>query len=204
MRLIPKNHLAFLALSTFLFLPSLSKGTEVGKVTLSFGGVVGQAYSLIHLTATQGPGLAGGLEYRLSDFLSMGLDAGMIEFLHGPRPSYPQDMKSVWLDLFGRFHALSSPFGEAYLQLGGGVAPHLALFPDYFPNYTTNGQSEEFYKSSPGTIYWNLQTAVGYFFNLDKDWGLDTAFRYDYFWPPEDRPLQTLTLSAKVAWSFSL
>jgi len=170
-----------------------------GRLWFSLGPIVGAAASSIPLTATQGIGYAGAVEVGLSDAFSLGLDTGMIEFLASP--GHKQDMKSIWLDLTGRFYPLrQSAWGGPYFQAGFGVSPHLGLFPDYFPNYTTNGKTEEFYPEK-GAVYWDAQGSAGWFFALSGDWGLDTAFQYDYFWPPADRPLQTYSLRAAVVLS---
>jgi hypothetical protein len=186
----------------FLAMPGRSHA-KPGEVSLSFDAVGAQASSEIPLTATRGIGLSGSADYRLSDFFAVGLTGGLVEFIAPPNM---QDMKTIWLDGVGRFYPFnSSPVGEAYLQLGFGVCPHLGLFPDYWPNYTIQGfGGNQYYQEPPGTIYWNAQIVAGYVFSLGKDWGLDTGIEYDYFWPPASTPLQTIGLRTGLVFSFSL
>lgn len=187
-----------LGLALWLVGAQAGAGT-LGRLSFSLGPIVGAAQSDIPLSATQGIGYAGAAQWGLSDLFSLGLDTGLVEFI---APNHGQDMKSVWLDLTGRFYPFpQAAWGGPYLEAGFGVSPHLGLFPDYFPNYTTNGKTEQFYPEK-GAIYWAAQGSVGWLWNLGGDWGIDTAFQYDYFWPPADRPLRTYSLRAAAVWCF--
>ena len=190
---------AFLLVLSFV---PLCWAVPPGSLTLSLDAEASAATSPITLTAHDGIGPAGSLEYRASDLLALGITGGMIEFI---APPTIQDMKSVWLDLGAWFYPLpASPLGEVYLQAGFGVSPHLGLFPDYFPNYSSQVYGEKFYKVPPGTIFWDAQASLGYRFTLDKAWALDLGFQWDHFWPPEDRPLDTFGLRLGMAYSFEV
>ncbi len=195
-----KNILKIIFFITFL-IPGYSNAAP-GQLSLTLDTTVAQAASQMPLTATQGLGFSGALDYRLTDFFAIGINSGLIEFI---APNNGQDMKTIWLDVDGRFFPFKpSDFGEAYLQLGFGVCPHFGLFPDYWPNYASQYNQPLFYNDPPGTIYWDAQAAVGYIFSLGKDLGLDTGIEYDYFWPPADTPLQTFAFKAGVVFSFDL
>jgi hypothetical protein len=175
---------------------------DPGQVSLSLEGIGAQAFGQIPMTATQGIGLSGTAEYRLSSLFALGLTSGIVEFI---APHNAQDMKTIWLDLSGRFFPLpASPAGEWYFQLGMGVSPHLGLFPDYWPNYTDQLQAEQFYQVPSGNIYWDAQAALGYLFSLGGYWALDVGAQYDFFWPPLDTPLQTIGLRSGIVLSFDV
>lgn len=172
------------------------------QLSLTLNATVAQASSQMPLTATQGFGFSGEADYRLTQFFSLGVNGGLIEFI---APHNGQDMKTIWLDLDGRFFPFKpSDLGEAYLQVGFGVCPHFGLFPDYWPNYASQYNQPLFYNDPPGTIYWDAQAAAGYIFALGKDLGLDTGIEYDYFWPPADTPLQTFAFKTGLVFSFNL
>jgi hypothetical protein len=167
-----------------------------GEILVS-GDVLGaQDYSQAPLITPRGIGLSGSADYRLSDFFALGLTTGLTEFI---APVNEEDMKTIWLDVDGRFYPFQpSPVGEAYLQLGFGVSPHLGLFLDYWP-YLINQSTDP-----PGTVYWDTQIVAGYVFSLGKDWGLDTGLEYDYFSAPGNINLQTIGLRTGLVFSFSL
>jgi hypothetical protein len=173
-----------------------------GQISLSLDTMGALASSPIPLTADEGVGFSGTVDDQLSDFFALGLTGGLVEFI---APHNVQDMKTIWLDLDGRFFPFElSPLGQPYFQLGLGFSTHLALFPDYWPNYTSQGVYQQYYKEPPGVVYWDAQAVVGYLFTLSKDWALDAGLQYDLFWPPINTPLQTIGLKAGIVWSFGL
>ena len=196
-------------LGTLLFFTARAAGAAPGQFSISIGAIGAIAGSSIPLSAYQGVGAAGSVEYRFSDFFAGGISGGLVEFIASPNASIAdptvyqkQDMKTSWLDLTGRFFPLpASPLGEVYFQLGFGVSPHLANFPDYFPNYTSQiFPGPQFSPETSGTLNWDAQASLGYLFNLGGGQGLDLGLQTDTFWPPADRSLQTLGLRAEMVF----
>ncbi|HEY5039237.1 MAG TPA: hypothetical protein VIJ93_09225, partial [bacterium] len=163
MKLKSLNTSLLLFLLHFWF--SSEASAKPGQLSLSLD-ILGALPSLnMPSGANQGLGLEALVDYRASDFFAFGLSVGMVEFI---APTGMEDMKTVWLDLMGRFFLLPrSSFGEPYIQGGFGVSPNLkGLFTDYWPDYIGQNYGPGSYQTSPGTIYWTTQVAVGYLFIL--------------------------------------
>jgi hypothetical protein len=148
--------------------------------------------------ANSGLGLGGMVDYRVSKFFDFGLSTGFVEFI---APTGNGDMKTVWLDLMGRFFPLpASSFGEPYLQLGFGFSPYIGgIFEDYWSYYAAQNMGQP---TSPGSFYGTTDVSIGCLFPLGGDWSLDSGIQYDVFWPPTNLLLQTFSLRTGIVRSF--